>query len=157
MQYIPYTELDNFESISSAYFPNATQEFLNINSKHTVAYFGAKATLDVCKSHQEAEQDSYLVYDDVIKSKYRIRKQDGVLYKDIPVHEYDVDLNQLYSVNHMSVFTRGLVDLTKTKNGIPFLVSAPHYMTADPDLPDRLGMQPDSKKHKSTVSIFLYY
>lgn len=154
-----WPELDSSESIPSAYFPSGTQEFLRINSRYTGTYFGAKPSLDVCKSQQAATQDSYMVYSDLLKTTYKIRRtQDvAVIFKGVPVHQFEVDTEHMYGVNNMSVFTRGLIDLSKTKGGLPFLASSPHYLEADASLPKKFGMQPDKTKHKSIVSSNVYF
>ena len=152
-------EQDSKESIPSAYFPNATEEFLRINSRYTGTYFGAKQSLDVCKSRQAATKDSYMIYGDLLKSTYKVtRTQDtAVLFKGVPVHKFDVDTDQMFGVNNMSVFTRGLIDLSKTRNGLPFIASDPHYLSADSSLSNKFGMQPDKTKHTSIVSSFVVF
>ena len=68
-----------------------------------------------------------------------------------------MDLEELYKVDNVAVFTRGLRDMTKSKDNVPMLFSQPHYLMADSMISDTLKMKPEKMKHQSLVCFVSYY
>ncbi|XP_066916896.1 uncharacterized protein [Clytia hemisphaerica] len=148
-----WAKADDASSVPSSYFPGASKEFLEIDSKFTATYFGTKPNLDICKTRQSAPHESYKVYDNTLKGTYILRRTLQRDYLGVNVHDYEMDLEELYKVDDVAVFTRGLRDMTKSKNNVPMLFSQPHYLMAESIISDTLGMKPDKIKHQSLHSI----
>lgn len=133
--------------------PNASDSFLLINGKYQQSYFGYKRKMEVCQTKQMIEKTSYEVYDSLLRSSFTIKRVGSSDYESIHVHNFEVD-PELFAVNNITVFTKGLVDLTNTKQGIPFLISAPHFMHSQDSLKKKLKMNQLVDKYKSVVSFF---
>lgn len=58
----------------------------------------------------------------------------------------------------MTVFRDGLIDLSRTKNGIPLVASMPHFLYGDEALVKSFNTKPDVSLHNTFVSrIFRIY
>lgn len=144
-----WAKYDGKEYTPKEYFKNASEDFLKITGRHTNTYFGAKKNIAVCLFKQAPNYDSYQVYDTMLQTSFTLRQNNQIEYLDIPVSVYDVDMKAMYGVNNVSVYTQGLLDLSATKNGLPFFISAPHFYNGEKTIVDSLGMEPNEDLHKS--------
>lgn len=152
MLFLFLLEYDNSEYTPEAYFPDGDESFRQISTKYTSQYFGIKENLAVCVTHQEARQETFEVYDNILKSTYTIRLKGQTTFSTIPAYDYETDLEKLYAVNNVSVFKQGLIDASAIRQGLPMLYSAPHFLNADDEMVSKLKMKPELTKHKSYVS-----
>ena len=58
----------------------------------------------------------------------------------------------MFSKNTYSVFKQGLIDISSIRNGVPLIVSQPHFYGGDPNLIKSFGMKPSKEKHGTFVS-----
>ena len=68
------------------------------------------------------------------------------------VHVFEADGKSLFKTNNVSVFRDGLVDLSKSKNGLPLVASMPHFLYADADLVKLFKTKPIASAHNTFVS-----
>lgn len=154
-KYWLFVEYDGSEYTPEAYFPDGDKSFRKISTKYGSTYFGTKENLAVCVTHQEARQESFEVYDNILKGTYTIRLKGPATFSSVPVYDYETDLEKLYAVNNVSVFKQGLIDVSATRHGLPMMYSAPHFLNADDEIIKHLGMDPQVIKHNSHVRFSL--
>ena len=78
--------------------------------------------------------------------------KEDVEVHDIPMHKYVLDKSAL-EVNNVTVFTRGIFDVTRVLGG-PIYASLPGFLYGDPSLYKELDLSaPVSEEHESFVSV----
>lgn len=97
------------------------------------------------------EHDSYDIFDSTLQTSYRITRKSASVYKTVHVQDFDVDLPRLFNVNNKSVLIKGVLDLSNTKGGVPFLASPPHFFAGDEKLSHRFNMTPNEREHQPKV------
>lgn len=83
-----------------------------------------------------------------------ITYKEDVEVHDIPMHKYVLDKSAL-EVNNVTVFTRGIFDVTRFTKG-PIYASLPGFLHGDSSLFKELGLTaPDTEKYESFVSVYI--
>ena len=154
MMYFFITGYDGRDRVPQNYFPGASVESLMIEGSHSISYVGFKTAIRPCKNFQPMEKKSYKIFHGIFQRTFNIVKASTSTFRSIKVHEFDMDLSTLYAVNNASVYHEGLLDGTRMKNGIPYLLSTPHFLYGDKNLAKTFNMSPKKETHKSTVSLY---
>lgn len=118
---------------------------------YTGAFIGGTEQLKGCSSTQDNGKLRVKIYDNSLKVSYTIYRQGTRTVGPANVYEYVVDKETLFGVNNKSVYTKGLLDSTQVRKGIPLLISYPHFTYADENLARRFGMSPAADKYNTKV------
>lgn len=137
----------------TGYHVNTSTDYRKIDGRYRRTIFGLKTSLTGCKTTQEMEHDSYDIFDSTLQTSYRITRKSASVYKTVHVQDFDVDLPRLFNVNNKSVLIKGVLDLSNTKGGVPFLASPPHFFAGDEKLSHRFNMTPNEREHQPKFRI----
>lgn len=111
--------------------------------------------MEVCENKQKMEKTTFKIYDSLLQSSFTINKVGDSEFQSVYVHDFEIDPS-LFAVNNISVFSKGLLDLAKARNGVPFIISAPHFLHGQSTFNEKLKMNQSDVKHKSIVSFLSY-
>ena len=135
---------------NKALYPAASEEQLKVRGYYV--QFPGQKSLKPCKTNYDKMNPSYELYMSKFRFAVPIEYKEDVQVHSIPMHRYVLGDNAL-KVNNVTVFTRGVFDVTRIFQG-PMYISLPGFLHGEPMLYQNLNLpKPDLKKYESFVSI----
>lgn len=136
--------------VSKALYPGASSEELKVRGYY-IQFPGVKS-LKACSTKYTPLAEKYELFMSKFLFAVPITYKENVKVHDIPMHKYVLDKSAL-RVNNVTVFTRGIFDITRVIKG-PIYASLPRFLYGDPSLYKDLDLStPDAEEHESFVSV----
>ncbi|KAL9953295.1 hypothetical protein ACROYT_G040691 [Oculina patagonica] len=145
-----YAAVNGQSEVMKALYPNASPKQLKVRGYY-VQFPGAKS-LKACSTKYTPLAKSYELFISTFLLAVPITYKEDVEVHDIPMHKYVLDKSAL-EVNNVTVFTRGIFDVTRVMKG-PIYASLPGFLHGDPSLYKELDLNaPETEKYESFLSV----
>ncbi|XP_078355185.1 sensory neuron membrane protein 1-like [Oculina patagonica] len=145
-----YAAVNGQSEVMKALYPNASPKQLKVRGYY-VQFPGVKS-LKACSTKYTPLAKSYELSISTFLLAVPITYKEDVEVHDIPMHKYVLDKSAL-EVNNVTVFTRGIFDVTRVMKG-PIYASLPGFLHGDPSLYKELDLNaPETEKYESFLSV----
>ena len=146
------TAIGGKSKVDKALYPSASEEQLKVRGYYV--QFPGLESLKPCTTKYERLASSYELFMTQFRFAVPINYKKDVEVHQIPMHKYVLEKSAV-EVNNVTVFTRGVFDVTRSFGG-PMYISLPGFLHGEPSLYKEFNLpKPDVKKYESFVSIIL--
>lgn len=148
-----FSAINGKSQVNKDFYPNASSDQLKVRG-YGYQYPGAKH-LKACSANNTPSAKKYEYFVSSFRMAVPITYDRDVTIAGIPMNRYVISESAV-EVNNMTVFTKGIFDVSRFLKG-PIYASLPGFLYGEEPLFEDLGFPaPDVQKYGSYVSINIY-